>query len=196
MYNKFVKRILDLLFALIATPMVMLVCAIFGPMIWMEDRGKIFYLAKRRGKDGVIFHMYKLRSMKTNAPDIRNNDNSTFNSVDDPRVTRIGKLLRKTSIDELPQVFNILKGDMSWIGPRPVTTDRLLKDYDKKRLDRLKVKPGITGFAQAYYRNNISQEEKLQLDAGYAKKVTFIGDVKIIFQTIKIVFGQKNIYTN
>lgn len=172
------------------------VCIIFGALIWLEDRGTIFYLAKRRGKDGTIFNMYKLRSMKVNAPDIRNKDNSTFNSADDPRVTKIGKLMRKISVDELPQVFNILKGDMSWIGPRPVTTDRPLSEYDQKRKDRLKVKPGITGYTQAYYRNNISQEDKLALDAKYAQKVTFLGDLKIFFKTIETVVCRKNVYTN
>lgn len=124
MYERYIKRCLDVIFAVIALPIVLVVCIIFGALIWLEDRGTIFYLAKRRGKDGTIFNMYKLRSMKVNAPDIRNKDNSTFNSADDPRVTKIGKLMRKISVDELPQVFNILKGDMSWIGPRPVTTDR------------------------------------------------------------------------
>ena len=128
MYRRYVKRILDLILALLATPLVAFVCIIFGMFIWLEDRGSIFYMAKRRGQNGTIFSMYKLRSMKMNAPDIRNKDNSTFNSADDPRVTKIGRFLRKTSIDELPQVFNILKGDMSWIGPRPVTTDRPLEE--------------------------------------------------------------------
>ena len=121
-------------------------------------------------------------------------DNSTFNSENDPRVTKIGKLMRKISVDELPQVFNILKGDMSWIGPRPITTERPLEEYDQKRIDRLKVKPGITGYAQAYYRNNIDQEHKLQLDAEYAKDVNFIWDVKIVFKTVETVLCRKNIY--
>lgn len=112
MYERYIKRCLDVIFAVIALPIVLVVCIIFGALIWLEDRGTIFYLAKRRGKDGTIFNMYKLRSMKVNAPDIRNKDNSTFNSADDPRVTKIGKLMRKISVDELPQVFNILKGDI------------------------------------------------------------------------------------
>lgn len=194
--ERYIKRGLDVIFAVIALPIVLVVCIIFGTLIWLEDRGTIFYLAKRRGKDGTIFNMYKLRSMKVNAPDIRNKDNSTFNSADDPRVTKIGKLMRKISVDELPQVFNILKGDMSWIGPRPVTTDRPLSEYDQKRKDRLKVKPGITGYTQAYYRNNISQEDKLALDAKYAQKVTFLGDLKIFFKTIETVVCRKNVYTN
>lgn len=196
MYNRHIKRILDLILALIAFPFVLMVCVIFGALIWIEDRGSVFYLAKRRGLNGTIFNMYKLRSMKMDAPDIRNKDNSTFNSVDDPRVTTMGRFIRQTSIDELPQVFNILKGDMSWIGPRPVTIDRSLEDYDQKRWDRLKVKPGITGYAQAYFRNNISQEDKLALDAEYAKKVSFIWDVKIVLKTIETVLKRKNIYSS
>ena len=194
MYRKCVKRIFDFILALIASPFVLLVCIIFGLLIWFEDKGSIFYLAKRRGLNGTIFNMYKLRSMKMNAPDIRNVDNSTFNSEDDPRVTKIGRLMRKTSVDELPQVFNILKGDMSWIGPRPVTIDRPLENYDQKRIDRLKVKPGITGYAQAYYRNNIDQEDKLELDAEYARNMSFLWDVKIVFKTIETVLLRKNIY--
>ena len=107
MYERYIKRALDVIFAVIALPIVLVVCIIFGALIWLEDRGTIFYLAKRRGKNGTIFNMYKLRSMKVNAPDIRNKDNSTFNSADDPRVTKIGRLMRKISVDELPQVFNI-----------------------------------------------------------------------------------------
>ena len=195
-YKKIIKRILDLILAIIALPFVLIICLIFGILIYVEDRGDIFYIAKRRGLNGSIFGMYKLRSMKMNAPDIRNKDNSTFNSANDPRVTKIGKILRKTSIDELPQVFNILKGDMSWIGPRPITIDRPVSEYDQKRIDRLKVKPGVTGYAQAYFRNNISQEEKLQLDAEYAKEISLLLDLKIVFKTIQIVLLQKNVYTN
>lgn len=195
-YRKIIKRILDLILAIIALPFVLIICLIFGILIYIEDKGDIFYIAKRRGLNGSIFGMYKLRSMKMNAPDIRNEDNSTFNSANDPRVTKIGKILRKTSIDELPQVFNILKGDMSWIGPRPITIDRPVSEYDQKRIDRLKVRPGVTGYAQAYFRNNISQEEKLQLDAEYAKEISFLLDLKIVFKTIQIVLLQKNVYTN
>lgn len=194
MYKKYIKRIFDIILALIALPFVLLACVIFGLLIWLDDKGTVFYLAKRRGLNGKIFNMFKLRSMKMNAPDIRNEDNSTFNSENDPRVTKIGKLMRKISVDELPQVFNILKGDMSWIGPRPITTERPLEEYDQKRIDRLKVKPGITGYAQAYYRNNIDQEHKLQLDAEYAKDVNFIWDVKIVFKTVETVLCRKNIY--
>ena len=194
MYKKVVKRCFDFIGALILTPFILLLIIIVGPMIYFEDKGSIFYMAKRRGVNGKIFEMFKFRSMKVNAPDIRNADNSTYNSPDDPRITKIGKLLRKTSIDELPQILNILKGDMSFIGPRPITIDRPLEDYDEKRRVRLEVRPGITGYSQAYYRNSISQEEKLQYDADYARNVTFIGDIKIFFKTIETVLLRKNIY--
>ena len=120
MYKCFFKRVLDLLLAILALPFVLLLIAIAAPLIWLEDRGSVFYNAKRMGRNGRPFKMFKLRSMKVNAPDLRNADGSTFNSSDDPRVTRIGRFMRKTSIDEIPQILNVLIGDMSFVGPRPV----------------------------------------------------------------------------
>lgn len=195
-YRSFVKRLLDLFFSILLIIPVSIISLIFGILIIMEDHGPVFYYAKRRGKDGKIFNMYKLRSMKVNAPDIRNEDNSTFNSEDDPRVTRVGRIMRKTSIDELPQIYNVFKGDMSFIGPRPITTNRPLEDYDEDMRIRLKVRPGITGHAQAYVRNSVPQKEKFRDDAEYTEHVTFLGDVKILFKTITSVFEHKNIYTN
>lgn len=195
MYKKVVKRCIDFIAALLLSPIVLIVCVMVGPFIYLEDKGSVFYRAKRRGRKGVIFEMYKLRSMKVNAPDIRNADNSTYNSPDDPRITKIGRFLRKTSIDELPQIFNVLKGDMSFIGPRPVTINKPLEEYDEKRVIRLTVRPGITGYSQAYYRNSINQEEKLQYDAEYAKKVSFFLDVRIFLKTIETVLLRKNIYS-
>lgn len=196
MYNQFFKRLLDLFFAIIALPFVLIICLVFGTIIFLEDKGDIFYIAKRRGLNGSIFGMYKLRSMKMNAPDIRNKDNSTFNSANDPRVTKIGKFLRKTSIDELPQVFNILKGDMSWIGPRPNNPSKVYEDMSANEKKRLSIRPGVTGYSQAYYRNSISQSEKLEKDVYYAENLNFIFDVKIVIQTVKSVLLQKNINTN
>lgn len=194
MYSKYIKRILDLIASILLLPIVCSCILLFGPLIYFEDRGSIFYLAKRRGLNGRIFLMFKLRSMKMDAPDIRNKDNSTYNAPDDPRVTKIGKFLRKTSIDELAQIFNVLIGDMSLIGPRPITIDKPLEDYDEKRRIRLTVRPGITGYSQAYFRNSIEQEEKLKNDAWYAQNVTFIGDIKILLKTIEVVLLRKNIY--
>lgn len=198
MYKKYVKRILDIIVSLLALPFVFLAIVIFGPLIYIEDRGTIFYKAKRRGLNGKIFYMYKLRSMRMNAPDLRNKDNSTFNSSNDPRVTKVGRFLRKTSIDEVPQIINVLKGDMSLIGPRaPIPiTGMEWEDLNKMQQKRLTVRPGITGYAAATYRNAIPQEEKLKWDCYYVDKVSFLLDMKIIFLTIKVVLLHKNIYTN
>lgn len=195
-YEKIIKRILDIVLALIALPFVLIICIIFGILIYLEDRGDIFYIAKRRGLNGSVFGMYKLRSMKMNAPDIRNEDNSTYNSSNDPRVTKIGRILRKTSIDELPQVFNILKGDMSWIGPRPNNPSKVYEDMTDIEKKRLSIRPGVTGYSQAYYRNSINQDEKLKKDVFYSENVRFVFDFKIFIQTIKTVLLQKNINTN
>ena len=123
MYKHFFKRVLDILISLIALPFVILTIIIFGPIIFLTDRGPIFYCGKRIGRNGKAFKMIKFRSMKVNAPDIRLEDGSTYNGEDDPRVTKIGKFLRKTSIDELPQFLNVLFGQMSIIGPRPDPLD-------------------------------------------------------------------------
>ena len=178
MYKNFFKRLFDIIGALSAIPFVLLISLFVGLAIYIEDRGDIFYLASRRGRYGEIFKM---------------SDNSTYNSPDDPRITKVGRFIRKTSIDELPQFFNVLIGDMSFIGPRPVTTDRPLEEYDEKRKIRLEVRPGITGYSQAYFRNSISNEEKLEKDAFYARNVTFGGDLKIIFATVNTVVFRKKI---
>lgn len=196
MYIKYIKRIIDLIISICVFPFFIILFIIIAPIIFFEDRGSVFYRAKRRGMNGCVYEMYKFRSMKMNAPDIRNADNSTYNSPDDPRITKIGKVLRKTSIDEIPQILNVLKGDMSIIGPRPTTTDKPLELYDEKRLVRLRVRPGITGYTQAYYRNSITQEEKFEFDAQYASEVSFILDTKIFFRTIYTVLAGKNIYNS
>lgn len=196
MYSKFFKRAIDITISLILLPFVVVIGVVVAIFIWAEDRGSVFYLAPRRGKYGKIFKMYKFRSMKMNAPDIRNADNSTYNAPDDPRITKVGKILRKTSVDELPQLLNVLTGDMSLIGLRPITVNKPLSDYDEKRRVRLEVKPGITGYSQAYFRNSITSEEKLEKDAWYAKNVSFAMDLKIFFATIRSVLFRSNIYNN
>lgn len=194
MYKNHIKRLIDILFAVIVLPIIVLLTITIGILIYMEDKGTVFYKAKRRGRDGEVFEMFKFRSMRMHAPDIRNKDNSTFHASNDPRLTKIGRVLRKFSIDEIPQFLNVLIGDMSVIGPRPITIDRPLNEYDEKRRIRLHVRPGITGYSQAYFRNSISQEEKFKYDAEYTKKVTFCMDLKIFFKTIQSVLLRKNIY--
>ena len=110
MYKSFFKRLFDICGSLLAIPFVVIIGLFVGLAIYWEDKGDVFYLASRRGRYGKIFKMFKFRSMKMNAPDIRNSDNSTYNSPDDPRVTKVGKFIRRTSIDELPQFFNVLIG--------------------------------------------------------------------------------------
>ena len=192
MYVHFLKRILDLIVALCALPFVLIAICIMGPMIWLEDRGSIFYKARRIAKGGTPFSMLKVRSMKVNAPDIRLTDGSTYNGDDDPRVTKVGKFMRNTSIDEIPQFLNILVGDMSLIGPRPDPLDWLdiYKDHDKVILT---VKPGITGYNQAYFRNSVDGMEKLKNDVYYAEHISFMLDVKILLKTVKTVCFRENV---
>lgn len=192
MYKKFFKRFFDLIAGLMALPFVLLLIFIIGPMIWFSDKGPIFYAGKRIGLHGVPFGMLKFRSMKVNAPDIRLEDGSTYNGDDDPRVTKIGRLLRKTSLDEIPQFLNVLKGDMSLIGIRPDPLDWLEKYNEHERII-LTVKPGITGYNQAYYRNSADGELKLKNDVYYAENISFWLDVKIFFKTVKTVLFRENI---
>lgn len=192
MYKHFFKRVLDVLFALLALPFVILTIIVVTPIIWIEDKGPIFYAGKRIGKDGKPFGMLKFRSMKVNAPDIRLEDGSTYNGDDDPRVTKFGHFLRKTSLDEIPQFLNVLVGQMSMIGIRPDPLDWLEKYNEHERVI-LTVKPGITGYNQAYYRNSADGELKLKNDVYYAEHISFWLDVKIFFKTIKTVLFRENI---
>lgn len=193
MYKNFVKRCLDIILALIILPVLLVVIAIFGPIIYLTDKGPIFYNAERVGKSGNLFKMYKFRSMIVNAPDIRLEDGSTYNGEDDSRVTKIGKFLRKTSLDELPQILNVLKGEMSFIGPRPDTPDWLDKYTDEEKIF-LTVKPGITGYSQAYFRNSVNSREKIKNDVYYALNYSFLLDLKIILKTIQVVLKSDNVY--
>ena len=161
-YKKYIKRILDFLFALLLVPLFLLSCGVVGICIYLEDKGSIFYKAERRGMNGKIYSMLKFRSMKMNAPDIRNKDGSTFNSKNDNRITKTGKIIRKTSIDELPQILNVLKGDMSFVGPRaPIPKEGYeWNDLDEMKQKRLLVRPGITGYSAALFRNSISARHR------------------------------------
>lgn len=193
---RFFKRLFDIIIGLIALPFVLLIVIIFGPIIFFTDKGPIFYTAPRLGRKGKVFKMYKLRSMKVNSPNLKNADGSTYNGENDPRVTKIGKFLRKTSLDEFPQFINILKGDMSFIGPRAHLTTNYkgydqLDDVHKKRIQ---VRPGITGYSQAYYRNSASSAQKLENDVYYVENMSFWLDVKIFFKTIVSVLKRENIY--
>lgn len=195
MYKNFVKKIIDFIIGLFALPFVLLLIIIVAPFLYFDDLGPIFYPSRRAGKNGRIFSMLKFRSMKVNAPDIRNADGSTFNSEDDPRQTKVGKILRKTSLDEVPQFLNILAGQMSLIGPRPVLESQLAT-FTEEEKGKLKVLPGITGYAQAYSRNQLPTHEERMLDAWYGEHISFWLDVKIFFKTIETVLHPNRVYRN
>lgn len=196
MYKRFIKRVLDIMMAVMGLPLLLLAFVMIGPMIYLEDRGPIFYNAPRLGKDGRIFTMYKFRSMKVNSPDIRNEDGSTFSSEDDPRLTRIGRFIRKTSIDELPQLLNVLKGDMSIVGPRPPVPGSNPVRLNGRAGKRYEVRPGITGYAQAFFRNSVSQAEKFAYDTEYVENLSFLLDVRILVATFATVALRRDVFTN
>ena len=194
-YQLGIKRAMDIIACLVALPFVLIVLIPVAIAIKVEDHGPIIYRSMRIGKGFKEFGMLKFRSMKVNAPDLRNEDGSTFNSKTDPRVTKIGHILRETSLDEIPQVFNVLAGQMSIIGPRAGDVES--KDtYEEDEKDKLLIRPGITGYTQAYYRNGLGVREKRLYDAWYAHSVNFGLDVKIFFRTIKTVLTHENVYTN
>ena len=195
MYKNCIKRILDIIVSLIAIPFVALVTVIVTPFLYFDDPGPVFYTSKRAGKNGVIFKMLKFRSMKVNSPDIRNEDGSTFNSEEDDRQTKIGRILRKYSIDEIPQFVNILIGDMSLIGPRPVLESQLATFTEEER-GKLKVLPGITGYNQAFSRNKLTSHEERMLDAWYADNVSFLLDLKILLKTFDTLVHPNRVYRN
>jgi undecaprenyl phosphate N,N'-diacetylbacillosamine 1-phosphate transferase len=192
-YRNFFKRIFDLVLAIIALPFWLIILVIVGPMIYFQDKGSIFYNAPRLGKDGKIFKMYKFRSMKINAPDLRNEDGSTFNAEDDPRLTKIGKFIRKTSLDETPQLLNIIKGDMSIIGPRPDLPEHMAL-YEGNEARKLDIRPGVTGYNQAYFRNTIPWKERIKNDIYYIDHLTMWMDIKVFFKTAVSVLKREDVF--
>lgn len=194
-YQIVFKRVLDVLLCIMILPFVLLATIPIAVAIKIEDDGPVFYQSRRLGIGFTEFDMLKFRSMKVNAPDLRNDDGSTYNSSADSRVTRVGHFLRETSLDELPQFFNVLLGHMSLLGPRPGDVES--KDtYEEDEKDKMLVRPGISGYTQAYYRNSISVREKRLYDAWYAHNVSMWLDVKILFRTVITVLKKDNVYTN
>lgn len=186
---------LDIILSLCVLPFLVLISIPIAILIKLEDGGLIFYRGERKGKNLINFKMYKFRTMKENSEDIRNNDGSTFNSEADYRLTKTGKVLRKTSIDEVPQVINILKGEMSFIGPRPSPLGNE-KSYSKEYLRKFSVSPGLTGYNQAYFRNGVSLQKKQENDLYYIDNISFSLDLKILLKTIVTVVKREGLYTN
>ena len=171
---------------------------VIGILIKLESKGPIIFSQKRVGLNGKEFKMYKLRSMVANAEEIKEklkekNEMSgpMFKIKDDPRITKIGKFIRKTSIDELPQLINVLKGDMSLVGPRPSLPDEV-KKFEPWMLKRLEVKPGITCYWQVMGRSSIGFEDWMKLDIKYVNERSFWLDIKLILKTFFVLFGDEN----
>ena len=195
------KRLMDILLSLIAIIFLMPIFIIVAIAIKIEDpKGKIIFTQERNGVYPTTFKMYKFRSMVHNAEELLeelNNQNEltgpVFKMKEDPRITKVGKFIRKTSIDELPQLFNILKGDMSLVGPRP-PIPREVEKYTEYQLQRLSVKPGLTCIWQVSGRNSIDFDQWIELDLQYIRERSILLDTKLIFKTFFVLFGDKNAY--
>lgn len=188
---------MDVLIVIFLLPIILILISILSIILFIFNGLPIFYVSKRIGKNYRIFKMYKFRTMKVNSIDLRNKDGSTFNSKKDPRLTYIGKIFRKLSIDEIPQLINVLKGEMSIVGPRPDLPDQV-KIYDTLNISkkRFLMKPGITGYAQVIARNSATIIDRTLLDDYYYHHVSFMLDIKIILLTIFNVLSAKNIHKN
>ncbi|MFB9760929.1 sugar transferase [Ectobacillus funiculus] len=197
----FSKRCIDIIGALCGIIVLSLLFIVIAIAIKIEDpKGPVFFKQKRVGKDGKEFNMYKFRSMVTDAEKklqelLKYNEVSgaMFKMKDDPRVTKIGKFIRKTSIDELPQLWNVLMGDMSLVGPRPPLA-REVKEYTAYDMQRLLVVPGCTGLWQVSGRSNLGFEQMVELDLQYIQQRNLVFDVKIILKTIRALSGSNDAY--
>ena len=197
MEYKVLKRCLDLLFSVILIIFLIPLFLIIGIIIKLNSKGNIFYSQKRIGKENKPFACYKFRTMHPKAkyllkkillqnPNLRNEFINNRKITNDPRITNIGKFLRFTSLDELPQIFNVLKGDMSFIGPRPIVKSEI-KKYGKNFKKAFSVKPGISGLWQVSGRNKLSYNKRIELDTFYSENMTLLLDTKIFIKTIFII---------
>ena len=193
------KRLIDIVGSLCGIILLSPLFLIVAILIKLEDpKGKVFFAQERNGRYPKTFKMYKFRSMVHNAEDLlkdlmdRNEQTGpVFKINDDPRITKVGKFIRKTSIDELPQLFNVLKGDMSLVGPRPPIPHEV-DQYNSYQMQRLAVKPGLTCIWQVSGRNNIDFEDWMKLDVKYVEERNLWIDIKLIFKTVGVLFGDKN----
>lgn len=181
---KFIKRLLDFLIALVAIFLCIPFILIISIAIKLDSNGPIFFKQERTGYKGKNFMLYKFRSMSL--------DNDVHNFKEKNKLTRVGKIIRKTSLDEIPQLFNILRGEMSFVGPRPWITD-YAKYFTEEQMKRLDVLPGITGLAQASGRNAITVFDKINYDIEYVNNLSFFMDIKVVFLTIREVFKKDEV---
>jgi lipopolysaccharide/colanic/teichoic acid biosynthesis glycosyltransferase len=187
LYKKLVKPLFDLLIAMVACLLALVPCLVIVCVLrWAHGKGGVFFTQQRPGKNELIFRLFKFKTM--------NNQRDLSGNLlpDEERITLIGRIIRKTSIDELPQLWNVLKGDMSLVGPRPLLVE-YLPLYNEHQKRRHEVKPGITGWAQVNGRNAISWKEKFELDVWYVDHCSFSLDMKILWLTILKVFKREGI---
>lgn len=193
-----IKRLIDVVCSFLGVLVLSPLFIIIAIIIKITSKGPVFFSQKRVGKDGKEFEMYKFRSMVVNAEELKEklaaqNEMSgpMFKMKDDPRVTKVGKFIRKTSIDELPQLWNVLKGDMSLVGPRP-SLPKEVAQFEDWMYRRVEVKPGLTCYWQVIGRNNIDFEDWMKLDIKYVDERSTWVDIKLIFKTVGVLFGDKN----
>ena len=194
----FVKRAFDFGASLVGLVCLSPVLLVTAAAIKLESEGPIIFSQDRVGLNGKKLKMYKLRSMVSNAEELKEklleqNEMSgpMFKMKDDPRITKVGKFIRKTSIDELPQLINVLKGDMSLVGPRP-SLPKEVEQFEPWMYERIQVKPGLTCYWQVSGRNNIDFEDWMKLDIKYVRERSLLGDLKLVFKTFFVLFGDKN----
>ena len=204
-FNIFIKRLFDIIASIILLPFILLTIVVIGILIKVDSKGRVFYSHQRVGKKGKIINVYKFRSMYMDADDrlkeILKNDEDTlkewetyFKLKNDPRITKVGNFLRKTSLDELPQIFNVLKGDMSLVGPRPVLRKEIDKYYKENSQYYLMVNPGITGLWQVSGRSSASYDFRVKLDTWYVVNWSLWLDIIILFKTISAVLKKEGSY--
>ncbi len=183
---RFVKRAIDILASFFAIMLLLLPALIIMLVVFIDDPGKVFFRQYRVGKDGKRFKLYKFRTMKKEAPKYMST--MEFNDPD-KYITRVGHFLRKSSLDEIPQLFNVLKGDMSIVGPRPLISDEYEIHQMRTKLGVYSIRPGVTGLAQINGRDTVDPETKVRWDHKYLETIGFVTDLKILFSTIPKVFG-------
>ena len=203
--NQILKRSFDLILSIAMLPVLLPLIGILGILIKIDSRGPIFFAHTRIGKNGKLIKVYKFRSMYVDAqkrleeilknnPEAKKEWETYFKLKDDPRVTRVGKFLRKTSLDELPQIFNVLKGDMSLVGPRPVIKDEIDKYYKEYASYYYMVRPGITGLWQVSGRSDTDYDFRVKLDTWYVLNWSLWLDIVILFKTVKVVLKREGAY--
>lgn len=188
LWSEYLGRLAEIIFSFLLLVLLLPLFAVIGIAIKAESRGPVFFKQKRGGKNGRHFLIYKFRTMYKSNVDVHK-----LLVDNDPRITKVGNFLRKTSLDELPQLLNILKGDMSFIGPRPTVTGQT-DNYNSYQMQRLQVKPGVTGWAQVSGRNLLSWDEKIDLDIEYIQKKNFRLNLYILIKTFVKVFKSDEVY--